>query len=944
MYPLLILREELVCLIILVFLAFISHTYRMGTDGKVFNRLLTFAMVHVIMDIYTVWLVNHIPVVSPVINHIAHLVFYLSAILFSWEIFNYVISIFFPERKGKIRRLSLLPVLIYVILLPFLKIEYRPGEGTWASAGSAVYVGYAVAYIYFLIALALILIRWRKLSRHIRYSLLPMMLILLAAETTQTLVREMLFTGGAITVVTVGFFFALENPMIVLERKAMMDAMTGVQNRNCYERDIREYDREFQENRNQQFIFLFADINNLKSVNGLYGHQTGDEYITFIAVALLNNLQAAEHIYRMGGDEFLAVYRDTDEETVIREIKRIRTACRQEAEKRQYSPMLAIGYSVSSPDYKSLHDVLRVADYMMYRNKAELKQERALKAFSGGAKLNLTGLTDRLFDAMCLSSERYYPYMQNMETGVTRLSPAMVEFFGLEGEFIADFESAWISRVHPEDRKAYQDDLLAAIQGKKRYHYFVYRVLDKNGQYVKVTCRGGLYHGRDGEPDIFSGYIVNHGAPDTVDAMTGLQNYDMFYDRIQEMIDTGKKAIILRIEINNLLRTRMIYGSDTEITLNKQIADLFLKEVQGKGTLYSSNGDHFGLILPGTEKSLSEALYARLSAACSAGVQAGGETIPVSLSAGALVLPDKRMKTKNEVRSALIFAMDASKFERHNQLVFFLPREEELNEDELGLLQSIHRDFATERKQFSLRFQPIIDLQSGALSGAEALLRWQSEKYGEIAPGRFISFLENDPGYGALGYTILREAVRWAADFRSSQPDFRISVNITALQLYEADFVDRVLSVLNEFDFPPDHLVLELTERCKEMNFDELAAQVSRLRENRIRVALDDMGTGFSTINLVLHLPVDEMKLDYGFTRELSDHPNDIRYAEMLCGYAERGQTDICFEGVESEDTLTLLRGFGRVLVQGYYFDKPMMPEDFTRKYANMPMKNTERK
>ena len=121
------------------------------------------------------------------------------------------------------------------------------------------------------------------------------------------------------------------------------------------------------------------------------------------------------------------------------------------------------------------------------------------------------------------------------------------------------------------------------------------------------------------------------------------------------------------------------------------------------------------------------------------------------------------------------------------------------------------------------------------------------------------------------------------------------------------------------------------------MNFDELAAQVSRLRENRIRVALDDMGTGFSTIDLVLHLPVDEMKLDYGFTRELSDHPNDIRYAEMLCGYAERGQTDICFEGVESEDTLTLLRGFGRVLVQGYYFDRPLMPEDFKRKYVHHP-------
>ena len=515
MYPILILREELVCLVILVFLAIISRTYRMGKDGKLFHRLLICALIHVVMDIVTVSTVNHTDSVPNAVNDFAHIVFYLAAILYAKEILIYTVHLFYPEQERRVSRLSLALIAVYILLLPFLKIEYTACLGTYASTGTAAYAGYIAAYIFFFLALVLIFCNWRRLSRRIKYALIPMMLILIAAETIQIIVREFLFTGGALTIVTVGFFFSLENPAIAMERTALMDAMTGVENRNCYERDIQEYDRQYQAKPEQKFIFLFADMNNLKSVNGMFGHDAGDGYIMFIAMTLLQCLKSAEHIYRMGGDEFLAIYRNVDEKTVEEELEQVHRRCEKEAEEKEYTPMLATGYAVSGPQYKNLHDVLRVADYMMYQHKAELKRELSTVASHRGTKLNLTGLLDKTFDAMCLPDDAVYPFLQNLETGVTRVAPGLAEDFGLKDEFFSDFDAAWLERIHPEDRDAYTAEIKALRNGEQGHSSHKFRVRNVNGEYVTVTCRGGVYHGKDGEPDLFAGYLEKRGEAET---------------------------------------------------------------------------------------------------------------------------------------------------------------------------------------------------------------------------------------------------------------------------------------------------------------------------------------------------------------------------------------------------------------------------------------------
>ena len=937
MNPILILRTEIVCLILLVYLAYISRTFRMGKDGRLFNLLLSFSVLHTVLDGVTVWTVNHLETTPPWVNDTVHIAFYMSAILYSIEVLAYVANLCYPERAKWFRVAADGLAAVYLVLtaVGVLTIRYEAFNGTNASVGTAPTAGFALCFLFFIAAVFMILENRRKVGKHIRMMLVPMLLLLIAVEVVQIFVREFLFTGAAFTIITVGFFFSLENPAAALEKRIMQDALSGLGSRSSYEHDIQQYDAEFMAAKSTDYTFVFIDINNLRSINGLYGHQEGDAYIGRVATLLVNNLRAAEHIYRMGGDEFLAVYRKADEKTVVRDIQRVHDACAREEKLGGYRPELAIGYAVSDVKYNNLRDVLRVADYMMYRNKTALKREVAVNSIhENGTRLNLYGLTDRVFDAMCLTSEEFYPYMCNMETDVTRIAPGMAEFFGFDSEFIQDFMSSWMERVHPADRAAAEQDIRATMKGLKEYHFCRYRARAKDGSYVEITCRGGLYHGRDGEPDIFSGYMVNHGAPATRDSVTGLLNDRVLMDRISENLQSGKPFTIMRLEIRNINRALMLYGTNTVESVLRQLANLCRHSVGERGEVFSGTGRGIVFLLDSTDPAVAEEIFYQVQESCSAGLLVGSRVIPLSVFAGAAVPSAANLKTIDETRSAVVYITEEAGYSGESSLLFYRKDSADVNEEDAVLLRTVHHDCLTNRDNFFLRLQPIVDAQTGKLTGAEALIRYESDTMGEVSPGRFISFLESDPAYTELGYDILRIAVRHAARIREKIPEFSISVNLTALQLHETDFIPRLQQIVKEENYPPTNLILELTERCKEMEFGFLKRRTAELSAAGFRLALDDVGTGFSTIDLLLHLEVNEFKLDKEFTQHMQEYENDSKFAQMLATLAQENGMMLCFEGVETAEMRDYLKQFGNVLLQGYYFDKPLKMEEFEKKYC----------
>jgi len=511
MYPLLIVREEIVCLFILIFLWINGHFYKMGKDRGSFQRMLVYASGHVVFDIVTVLTVNNLDRVPGWFNLAAHVIFYLFAILFSQEFFCYVIALCYDKRVQKAARIGSACLLAaYLVLLPVLPIVYLEGRGTNYSLGPAAFAGYGLAMVFFIGSAVILGMNYKRLAPHVRLALVPMLTIMVAAECIQIAVPELLITGGAVTVITVGFFFSLENPADVFKQKLLIDALTGVKSRHSYEIDIQQMEAEYTKNRNARFGMVFCDMNNLKAVNDQYGHLEGDAYIGCISQILMKNLKGAENIYRMGGDEFLAIYRGAAVEDIQKETDQVSADCEARAGETPYRMSVAIGYAVSGKEYNSLRSVLRVADYLMYKNKAEMKRAAAFLT-KDGKQLNLTGLTNHVFDVFDAMDDKKYLTLGNLSTNVSRWSKSAVDYFGLPGEFIYDGSTVWMEYIHPDDRADYWTDVRDVFNGVKKNHDMEYRVRNKQGEYVICACRGAVLKGKDGDPDLFAATIVNRG-------------------------------------------------------------------------------------------------------------------------------------------------------------------------------------------------------------------------------------------------------------------------------------------------------------------------------------------------------------------------------------------------------------------------------------------------
>jgi len=930
MYPVLILRSEVACLVILVFLFFTSRSYQIDRESKAFRRILYFALIHIVFDIVTVLTVNHTDTVPAWINWLCHIMFYLSAILYSNEIVNYAAAICFPHQAKKLYAAGHILTVVYICCLSFLKINYVEDLGTYSSTGPAAIVGYGLAFFFFICALVIIFTHMKKMTVSIKSALIPMMLVLMITEICQVIWRSILFTGGAITIVTVGFFFSLENPVAVFKKKAMTDALTGVHSRSSYEEDIEKLDKRFREKPGDEYIFVFCDLNDLRKVNNSLGHEEGDNYITLIASAISRYMKHSSTVYRIGGDEFLISYYKTGEAIVEKEIKELQDSCVQASEKLPFTAAVSAGYAKSSTAYKSLKDVVKTADYAMYRNKAKLKSGSGDRDEALGTTLNYAGLTDKIFDAMCASNDRSYPFLTNLDTGVTRIAPGWKEFFGLESEFYADFIGVWKERIHPDFYEGYTEDIYAVLNGHRKYHNFDYLARKANGDYVQVSCHGSVYRDSSGGT-YFSGFMVNFGMDENIDSVTGLKNFETLTGSVCTHMDEGRPFSVMKLLLNNFARVNMLYGYSGGNEVIKKIAVILNKELAGRGEVFCEGSVNFSILFETDEERTLEIYYEKIYEQCAAGVKTEFGTVPVLFSGGAYTNSGEKCEI-DRIRRSLVFALEESHYSRRNRLVFYNKLDDAPTGTDVALLSEIHADALAGMDYFRLRYQPVVDIASGKTVGAEALLRWIHPVYGEVPPDKFVAFIENDPCYYRLGLGLLDRAVQDAKKLREMLPGFRININITALQLQNECFIDDVTAVLNRYDYPPDALVLELTERCKEMNGRFLAEKIAALRSSGILVAFDDLGTGYSTISLLMDIPVDEIKLDKDFVRDIRNREKYRLFVRTLVlGASSDGNNyTICFEGVEDEDTLSLVSLFGNFLAQGYYFSKPLLIDDFT--------------
>lgn len=548
-------------------------------------------------------------------------------------------------------------------------------------------------------------------------------------------------------------------------------------------------------------------------------------------------------------------------------------------------------------------------------------------------ELDRTELESRIFEGFAETSKRRYIYVCNMETGVSRWSRNAVEHFGLPGEYFENAGEIWGNCIHPADREMYFQDIEAVFSGKKERHELDYRAKNIEGDYVTCTCRGLILKGKDGEADLFVGTIVNHGIVENIDATTNLYNIYEFWNNIHAVSESGEYCRVLMIGINNFSDINAIYGYSYGDKVLRGLSDILLELVRGFGKVYRMDGVRFACVLPECSNRELEDFYGRVQYAARHSLFVDDVRISISVSGG--VVDFHGEYDEYLVQTNAKHALGQSKQEKNGELCYFDNKLLANNRRNLEVLNALRKSIANQCEGYYLCFQPIISANAGEeLVGAEALLRWNLEPFGEVPPGMFIPWLENDPSFYELGNWIIREAIVKGKKLLKDYPDFVLNVNIAYTQLSHIGFVDSVKAILEETGYPAGNLCLELTERCRQLEKEYLRKEIDELKAVGIKIAMDDFGTGFSSLNLLSELPVNTIKIDRGFIVDIQTNETNQAIVEAITNCARKLNVHVCCEGLETKEMIEFIRQYPIYSIQGYYYSKPIRIEPFMAKFC----------
>ncbi len=484
-----------------------------------------------------------------------------------------------------------------------------------------------------------------------------------------------------------------------------------------------------------------------------------------------------------------------------------------------------------------------------------------------------------------------------------------------------NFDVVWIFEDVTERREA-QEQLVRARDELE------VRVVERTAELetANAQLQGEIYERIQAEQRIWQ--IAHH------DALTGLPNRALLLDRLgQALMQAARynsRLAVLFLDLDRFKSINDTLGHHIGDELLKHVADRLRAVVRAIDTVSRLGGDEFVIVLQEIAGPDDAVLVAeKIINAMAPAARIEGHELRATPSIGISIFPEDGDDIYVLMKNADT-AMYHAKEQGRNNFQFFAPL---MNSEAERFFTLEHRlRGALEGEQFRLHFQPLIDLRQRCVCGTEALLRWQDPEHGMIAPGEFIPVAEETGLILPIGAWVLREALRQNRAWQEAGwPRVPVSVNLSPRQFRQTDLVDTVRAALDAAGQPAEMLELEITESTLMVDLDETLAKLEALSRMGVRLAIDDFGTGYSSLAYLKRFPVDKLKIDQSFVRDLTDDKDDAAIVAAIVGLARSLGVDVLAEGVERDAQLAALAGLGCSKFQGYYFSRPLAPEEAAR-------------
>lgn len=540
-----------------------------------------------------------------------------------------------------------------------------------------------------------------------------------------------------------------------------------------------------------------------------------------------------------------------------------------------------------------------------------------------------------LYEAIVRSTEDYI-YMIDMANNLAYVSDNMVQDFCLSENLVEDLINVWDTFVHEKDKQRYRKSIEDMMSGNSGEHNLEYQVINRAREYIWIHCRGLLFRNQEHEPKLFAGVITPISGKGKVDYTTGLLSQEECKNRIESMIEQGyTKGGFLLLGIDNFSRLNSLKNHIFGDSVLRETAQEIYHIVPSDADVYRFDGDEIAIYLKDASLQEMQDLYRNIAAYLKREHELDGMMYFLSVSGGIAMLGSDAHDYMELIKCAMN-ALSASKKNGKGQCTIFSLDLMKENLRTMQLLDQLQHSVLNEMQDFSLVYQPFVNTKGMKIHGAEALLRWSSKEYGNVGPMEFVPLLESSGDILPVGAWVLEHAFATCKEWIAYFPEFVMNVNVSYLQVIDQSFVELVETLLQNYDLPAKHIVLELTESYFVTEMIVLKETFRKLREMGIRIAMDDFGTGYSSLGLLSQSPADIIKIDRIFISYINDQANDFNrsFIEAVIKLCHSVGITVCVEGVEYIDELNVVQKMNADSIQGYYISKPITKEEFEERYC----------
>ena len=521
-----------------------------------------------------------------------------------------------------------------------------------------------------------------------------------------------------------------------------------------------------------------------------------------------------------------------------------------------------------------------------------------------------------------ISNDRYY------------ISERAVERFNMPCCQFTDVANTHRKFVHPDDVDMLFEDLQQVISGEKDEHDIIYRWMGRDGHSIWINCRGRSIRGEDHTPQFLIGCINEVGIRPIADNVSGLLESVVLKKSVANLHENSPKGFIMRLGIDDFKNINekmgISYGDYVLRSVAERIVSLLTKEQK----VYRVVADEFMVVdyhNGGIEE--AERIYHEIQLSVDEFIQEENYRAVYAISAGIISGEDIADMDYSEIMKISQFALSRAKKLGKNQSYRFQAEDYQkfLRKREIlvEMRKSIERNF----EGFELHFQPIVTAEKEELYAAESLLRYVTSEGERLSPLEFIPILEESGLIIPVGKWVLEHALKMCTECRKRYPDFKISVNLSYVQILKSDVLEDIVRIVEESGVAPANLIIEMTESGYVERNASVRTVWKRLREYGVWTAIDDFGTGYSNFLSISTMMPNVVKLDREFTVKAMENAYEYQLMRHIIQLVHSVNLRICVEGVETQEELERVRKLGADCIQGYYFSKPCPPQEFLERF-----------